>query len=604
MAGHRLVDQIKEVVDLVDLVSETVRLKRSGRRYSGLCPFHAEKTPSFFVDPDKQLFYCFGCGTGGDVIAFVMKHRGLDFHEAVRYLAERYNIPLEAGSGDPNRAGEKEELYKLIEEAQAFYHGLLFYDRRGKEAHEYLRKRGVPEKLAKEEKLGYAPDEWDALLNHFRRKGFDPEKGIKAGLFVKSSGGRIYDRFRRRLIFPIRDTKGRVVAFGGRSLDGTEPKYLNSPETPIYNKGSLLYQYDRARKALDSLTSGNRFVFLVEGYMDALAFHRVGEFRVVATLGTAFTGRHARLLKRMVDEVVLVYDGDSAGRKAMMRIFPFLLKEQIRASCVLLPEGLDPDDYFRSHNREDFEALFRRRIELGSFVLEEHIRDWDGTTEGKIAVVRELHEFLKDLDDPIILRDYVRKISEGLQVPEDAILFQFKKWSKRRGNSQKLASDKYPAEKGKTTPVYSPEEELIRLVVKNPWVIGEFRDQIREALSCASPALIEVARAVVDAAVQGDGELDVQGVYEKLSTDAAKSALSRIVVDDNPYYDKEMALMACADLIKACKKRGSEIEKSRLKDKLIEANRQGDVETIKVLLKELQALEACEMSIRGGRERI
>lgn len=600
--GHRIVDQIKEVADLVDLVSESVRLKRSGRKYSGLCPFHAEKTPSFFVDPDKQLFYCFGCGAGGDIIAFVMKQRGLDFPEAVRYLAERYNIPLDTSTQD--RTKEKEELYRLIEEAQAFYHRLLFYDREGSRAYEYLKNRGLPESLAKEEKLGYAPDKWDALLKHFLARGFDPEKGVKAGLFVKAGGGKIYDRFRHRLIFPIRDTKGRVVAFGGRSLDGSDPKYLNSPETSIYNKGSLLYQYDRAKKTLSSVNPAERLVFLVEGYMDALAFHRVGEFRVVATLGTAFTNRQARLLRSIADEVVLVYDGDPAGRKAMIRIFPFLLREQIRATCIPLPEGLDPDDYLRSHDYKSFQELFNQRMELGSFVLQEYFRNWDGTTEGKINVIRELHELLKDVEDPIVLREYVRKISQGLQVPEDAVLSQFEKWS---GKSRVLIKDAFNRSvrrRALVAPVYSPEEELIRIAVKNPWIIGEMGSQIVESLSYASPILAEIARAVVDAGGQNENGLDLQEVYKRLSTDSAKSLLARIVMDEDPFCDKNAALTACRDLISACKKRGSELEKLRLKDKLIEASKQGDLEKVKLLLKELQAVEACDTGVRGGMERI
>lgn len=601
-SGYGLVDRIKEVADLVDMVSEVVKLRRSGRRYLGLCPFHAEKTPSFFVDPERQLFHCFGCGTGGDIIAFVMKSRGLSFPEALKYLAERYHIPVEDSSLESDKVSRQREWYKVLEEAENFYHQVLLYDRRGSIALEYLKKRGVSEDIIRQQKLGYAPNEWDGLLAHFRLKGLDIDEGLEVGLFVRSSKNTLYDRFRHRVIFPIRDTQGRVVAFGGRSLDESEPKYLNSPDTKIYNKGSLLYQYDFARKALESKRREERFLFLVEGYMDALAFHGINEYRVVATLGTAFTSRQSRLLKRIADEVVLLYDGDTAGRKAMTRIFPFLVEEHVKATCIILPEGLDPDDYLKNYGRESLEHLFDRRIDIGTYIINEYVHSWDGTTTDKIRVLAELHELIRDIEDPIIFREYTKKIAEGFGVSEGVIFSQFNKWRKVSSKNQRFHTDQHIQNSNKVLQMCSPEEELVRIIVKNPWLVEDVGEHIADVFYHAPAPLIEVINAIVEAYRQKGSDMEIREIYETLSNDAARSILSRCAVEEDSYRDENTMRTFCKDLVEACKKRGLDAKRASLKNRLISAKKNGDIETIKVLLKELQILESHAIPTRGGRE--
>jgi DNA primase len=282
----------------------------------GLCPFHDEKTPSFYVDAEKQFFHCFGCGTGGDVIKFVMKYQNLPFVEALRYLADRYNILLpqrghSSSSQDRLELRQKQDkLFHALQLATDFFYAQLHHSSAGIVARNYLQKRELPGSVVETQRLGYAPHSWDALLKHLEKAGLSSQVGAEAGLLVKNAKERTYDRFRHRLIFPIADERNRVVAFGGRSLDDSQPKYLNSSDSPVYHKGRMLYQLPAAREACRKV----RQVVLVEGYMDLLAFHARGFQRVVATLGTALTAQQLRLLARICDEVVLVYDADEAGQ--------------------------------------------------------------------------------------------------------------------------------------------------------------------------------------------------------------------------------------------------------------------------------------------------
>ena len=349
MTGSGIATLVKQAVDIVEVIGRAVHLRRSGNRHVGLCPFHQEKTPSFQVDADNQLYYCFGCGTGGDVLSFVMKHQNLTFTDAVKYLSDRYNIPLpqkDHAVRDDLLLASQEERKRILAAIECCG-GLLLPPAscrpEGRAAREYIAERGLPEEVVESQKLGYAPARGDGLFEHLKKSGIEPALAVKAGLLGQSSNdsSKFFDRFRNRLIFPIRDERDVIVAFGGRILsqdEQNEPKYLNSPETPVYHKGRMLYQYAVARQACRKV----RQALLVEGYMDLLAFHAKGFYRVAATLGTALTSQQVRLLSRMCDEVVLAYDGDDAGERAMLRALPLFLAEELSVSCIRFPEGLDP----------------------------------------------------------------------------------------------------------------------------------------------------------------------------------------------------------------------------------------------------------------------
>ncbi len=485
MSASNLATLIKQAVDIVDVIGQVVPLRRSGRRYSGLCPFHHEKTASFHVDGETQLYYCFGCGSGGDVLNFVMRYQNLTFLEGVRHLADRYHVPLPEmdDQGDDYKKiseaarKEQQELFAVLAEAADFFYRQLHHSAEGEIARRYLMRRQVPSHVAEEQHLGFAPPHWDGLTQHLHRLGIDPQLGLKGGLLAKSSKNenRLYDRFRNRLIFPIVDEQQRVVAFGGRALSETsdhEPKYLNSPETPIYHKGRTLYQYARARSACRD----DRRVILVEGYMDLLAFHAQGFYAVTANLGTALTLQQVRLLGRIADEVVLCYDSDEAGERAMLRALPLFLQEALSVSCVRFPEGMDPDDFLRDAGLKEFEKLLASRSELGTYALRRILEGWDGTTVGKSKIVAEVRPILEEVRQPILRAEYVQLLCEQLSLPEKVLESELSEGRHRnrrpsapsRSSPREMRHQIQPVE-----PLQGIEERIVRWMIKYPELIPD-----------------------------------------------------------------------------------------------------------------------------------
>jgi DNA primase len=394
MAGYSpaLLDEIRAAVDIVDLVGRFVSLKKAGVNWKGLCPFHGEKTPSFMVNPRKGIFHCFGCGVGGDAFGFLMRQDKVTFPEAVRALARTAGIALpEEGAGRAGDSG-REELLRVMDLAARFYADAL-WAAGGARAREYLERRGVDPELARRFSLGYAPEGWDALLTFMRNERIAAEVLEKAGLVLtRQGGGGFYDRFRGRLIFAIRDLQGRVVAFGGRAFGDEQPKYLNSPETPLYSKGQLLYAADQARPAIQQK---NR-ALLVEGYVDCLMAHQFGFTETVAALGTAFTGAQLGLLRRYCEEVVTFFDADAAGQKAaeraeellestayggawdVNRSGAFLASGALRMKVALLPTGHDPDTFLRAEGAAAFSERITAARGLLSYALDRVLADGPG----------------------------------------------------------------------------------------------------------------------------------------------------------------------------------------------------------------------------------
>ena len=343
-----LIERIKEANDIVAVISEHVALKKKGKNYWGCCPFHNEKTPSFSVTPEKGFFYCFGCHASGNAINFLMRYENLTFPEALERLAARANIPLpaaELSNEERRRSAHRQELYEVNQLATTFFHNCLTKTEMGKTGLTYLRNRGLSDETIARFQLGFAPDSWDRLYRAFTERGISPGLLVETGLCRQGNNGRVYDYFRNRVMFPICDGKGRVVGFGGRVLDDSTPKYLNSPENVIFNKGHLLFAFDKAYRAIRE----KRQAILVEGYMDVISAHNRGVTNVVASLGTAYTKDHGRLLLRQAEEVVLAYDMDGAGQKAARRAIELLQNTEFKVRVVAMPDGKDPDDYVRNH---------------------------------------------------------------------------------------------------------------------------------------------------------------------------------------------------------------------------------------------------------------
>ncbi|MBP1889545.1 DNA primase [Clostridium moniliforme] len=409
------IERIKQESDIVDVISETVRLKRSGRNYMGLCPFHNEKSPSFSVSQDKQIYKCFGCGEAGNVLTFVMKQKNLNFIDACKYLAERANIPLDFGNGEESKLVKKKELlYKVNVEAARYFFSNLQRDKISKE---YFTNRGIKEVTIKRFGLGYAKDGWQNLINYLKKRGYSESIMLEAGLVSRSQKGRIYDRFRNRVIFPVFNIKGDVIGFGGRVLDDSKPKYLNSPETLVFQKGTNLYGLNFAIKN----KMEERYFVIVEGYMDLISLHQYGITNVVASLGTALTVNQARLLKRYADKVIISYDADIAGQTATLRGLEILKEAGFDVRVLQIPQGKDPDEFVRSNGKDAFLKLINKAESLISYRLNKAKEGINFNDKGSlIKYGNRVAEILANLN-PVEKDVYIKSISEDTGIKEQSL---------------------------------------------------------------------------------------------------------------------------------------------------------------------------------------
>ncbi|WP_078681740.1 MULTISPECIES: DNA primase [Clostridium] len=414
MISEEIIQKVKDSNDIVDIISENVKLRRSGKNYIGLCPFHNEKTPSFSVSQEKQIFRCFGCGEGGNVITFIMKYKNLDFIEAVKYLAERANIEIKAENYSTIRNKDiNEKLYKINIDAARYFFTQL---KRNKNAVSYFLNRGISNATIKKFGLGYAPDGWDNLLKFLKHKGYSELDMLNAGLIIKSEKGTFYDRFRNRVIFPVFDYKGNVIGFGGRVLDDSKPKYLNSPETAIFKKGTNLFGLNFAIKNLK-----NKMIIIVEGYMDCISLHQYGITNVVASLGTALTSNQAKLLKRYANKIIIAYDADLAGQKATLRGLDILKNEDFDIKVLTVPKGKDPDEFIRTNGSEAFLNLIDNAIPLIDYKIKKIGEDIDFNDPNMLSkYIKNVALIIEDLN-PLEKEIYIKKISETIGIKEQSI---------------------------------------------------------------------------------------------------------------------------------------------------------------------------------------
>jgi DNA primase len=429
-----VIDQIKNTASIVDIASQYTTLRRRGKKHLGLCPFHSEKTPSFTVDEDKQLFHCFGCNIGGDLFTLVMEKENLSFPEALRFLAEKYNITLpEKRKFSPQLAKLEEKLTKISEDSLAFFRKNLFNTKEGENAQEYLRKREISEELIQKLKIGYALNSWDALLSFFQRKDISPSLLEKAGLVLrraKKEGH--YDRFRGRIIFPIFTPTGKVVAFGGRTIIDQDPKYLNSPDTPIYTKGKLLYGWNLTKDAIRE----QREIILVEGYTDLLALLQAGIPNVAASLGTSLTSEQVMQASRFESRVIVSYDADSAGIKASLRAISLCFVQGVEIRVLTLPKEYDPDSYIRKYGPKEFINKIQESTPGIDFLIEYVRGKKKLSPEQKNRVARYIVNEIIKIPNSIIQSEYLKKLSEELNLKEDVLRFMIKTKTKEEDNKE------------------------------------------------------------------------------------------------------------------------------------------------------------------------
>ncbi|MDA1192265.1 MAG: DNA primase [Candidatus Poribacteria bacterium] len=477
MASGRIapatLDKIRSRIDLVRLVEDVVGpMRRSGKNFMAKCPFHQDDSPSFSVSPEKQLYHCFGCGASGTAFTFLQQRENIPFNEAVRKLAARAGVEVKELEGDP-LTSEEQSVAAANRYAREHFHEWLMNPSTGKSAQEYLIGRGITVETMKELQLGYVPDGWDNLMKVMLRADFDAETLLQAGLIRRNEQGREYDYFRHRIIFPINNLHGEVVAFGGRAMDDdSKPKYLNSPETPLYKKGEILYFLDRARKEI----SDSRRALITEGYMDVISLYQHGIVNAVASLGTALTDSHARVLKRYTDEVIFVFDGDEAGSRAVSRGAPHFLREGFRANVVVLPEGVDPDDFVQKNGTEAFNARVDDALPLVEFQLRQAAKDADLTdAEVKIEIIGEIAELLRHVQNPILMKDYAQRVADGLDLHIQDV------WSELRRHRVSLRTPPPPKSAQEAVghkPRLAVERQLLTCLLNAPQKIGSVFDQI------------------------------------------------------------------------------------------------------------------------------
>ena len=577
MAGYipeEKISEIRTAADIVDVISESVLLKKSGRNFLGLCPFHSEKTPSFSVNRDKQIFYCFGCGAGGNVFTFLMRHDGLSFPEAVKQLARQYGVELPPPGGSEQqrrRYSEREQILAVNKKAAAFYRAALRGGQAADRAAEYLQRRKMPQEVLDDFQVGYAPPGWDQLMDHLRKNRIPLPLAEKAGLIVprKSSDG-YYDRFRDRIVFPIHDLSGRVLGFGGRVLDDALPKYLNSPESPVYHKSRSLYGIHQGRNHCRRSNT----VFVVEGYFDVLSLVQSGVKNAVATLGTSLTPEHARMLRGFVGEsgkVVLVYDSDQAGIRAAERSVQVFDKEFVDAQVIVLPAGHDPDSFVCDHGAERFLELAESALGVFAFLLDSSVKKHGLSVEGKVRIVGEMAAALAVVSDPVKRSLYSRDISERLGIEEAAVQEKVRQLDAKSPFGAPVQTAAHRRE--------SPQSRLERKVVAMMLQFPDILDEIdrRKAVDLfQDPVLRRIAGFVLS---RKSEPVRASEVIE--AVEGSEEMVAALSMEDEPW-----SRQSCLKLIAQLAKSGAGYRQDPLTEEIRAAEQQSDDASLQRLLAE------------------
>ena len=584
MKGSIPEDKIEEVrrrVDIASLIGEYVTLKKAGRNFLGLCPFHREKTPSFTVSPDKQMFYCFGCNEGGNAVTFLMKLNNSTFPEAVRQLAGKVGVVIPerpVSAEDRERSSLREQIRRVNGLAAGFFAAALCAPA-GKTAREVLAKRGINEETIRTFRLGLAPEGWHRLLDFLETKGVSPKLAEQAGLVVARGGasGGYYDRFRGRLMIPIEDVDSQVIAFGGRVMGAGEPKYLNSPESVVYTKGNHLYGLARTREAIRQAG----FAVLVEGYFDLMALWNAGIPHVVATLGTALTRAQVDLIRRYTTRVAAVFDPDEAGRKALARSLELFLAGNIHARAGILPDGQDPDDFVRKRGRKGMEELLAEARPMADYYIEQIIGA-RGTLEEDRDKLREAVSFIRRIEDAVERNLFIKKVSEQLNVDQEVFKSEI-----RRTLSPGAHAPEGRQRIRKTGDPDPLELSLIHMMLECPAQIPKAAES--GVLGCFSTAeLKELGERLVGFSTTGRGA-DVSAFVEGLSEGSLRERILDLLMRENPYSEQWIDRIF-ADTTRQIQRKWYKECHSALRRKIVRAEAEGNSELCADLLREKEKL--------------
>ncbi len=574
---ENILEDILNRIDIVEIISGYIPLKRAGKNFRTNCPFHHEKTPSFMISADRQIYHCFGCGKGGNAFKFLMDYERLEFPEAVELLAKKAGVILpESKTQDPKTVSLGTQLYKINELAVAFYENNL-NSSSGSIAKNYLLKRGLSIESLKTFKLGLALDKWDGLINYLRAKGINLTLLEKAGLALPKEDGGFYDRFRNRIIFPIFDIKSRGLAFGARVMDSSLPKYMNSPETPIYTKGKNLYGLNLAKDAIRE----HDYVAIVEGYLDFLMPYQEGVKNIVASLGTALTIEQVRLLKRYTHNVVMVYDPDAAGELATLRSLDIFIEEGLNVKVATLPEGCDPDLFVRENGVEKFKERINQAQTLFDYKLKVlQTRHNPKEIEGKAKIASEMLPTINKFQDAVLKSEYIKKFSESLGVNENALWEQLKK-----------IKDPTSASRAEFTPkknalsINPTEKLLIKLMLEESVLVKYIKENINPE-DFQDERTARIVTLIFDFMEQGK-KIGPNMLMNHLTEDDLGQLLCESTFLDVPEQDKERVVTNCIENLKNKKLK---LYRENLHEQIKKAQASGDQEKLNNLTQEFHAL--------------
>ena len=533
MIPHEYIEELTRRVDIVDLVGSYVQLKRKGRLYSGLCPFHSEKTPSFYVYPDTQSFYCFGCGAGGSAVSFMQKMDNISYTEAVKLLGERAGMP--APTEDDKTGRLRGRILSMNKEAARFFHACLNSTvEEARQARAYWRRRGLDDKTIVKFGLGYAPDDGQALYQYLRDKGYNQQELDASGLFKRSQSGRIYCLFWKRVITPIFDLRGNVIAFGGRVLDDSKPKYVNSPETLVYHKSDTVFALQLAKRS-----AARRYV-LCEGYMDVITMQQAGIDTAVCACGTALTPDQVRLISQYAEEVILCYDSDEAGQKATLRSLELFRSSPVKVGVLQIPGAKDPDEYIKKYGPERFQALLDGVGSALDFRLENLRRKYDLKEDSqRLQYVKEAVEMLAQRSNPTEREVYAGRLAEQTDISKSAILAQLAQAGQQVGRRQRREQNRailhsgemdtievpYSAGGRQALGVASAQQRLLAAVLREPRYLPQVQAGLQPE-QFLMPLHQQICQAMLDTAARGE-DLTLAVLHQTLSEEALHE-LSRL----------------------------------------------------------------------------
>lgn len=580
--SEQILEEIQNKSDIVEVIGSYIPLRRSGRNFKAPCPFHKEKTPSFMVSPSKQIFHCFGCGAGGNVFGFIMKMQNVDFPEAVRALAEKAGVELPRFTRSQfEESSYAVQIYKMNELAAAFYRSMLSDTEAGRRAAAYLKERGVRDETIEKAKLGFAPDDWCGLINFAKAKGLEAAILERAGLVLLKEGGSYYDRFRNKIIFPIFDVKDRVVAFGARVLDKSLPKYINSPETEVYIKSRHLYGFNFSLQSVKE----RDLCIIVEGYLDFLIPYQEGIKNIAASLGTSLTDSQARLIKRYTKNVVMLYDGDSAGEAASLRGLDILLQEGMTVKIATLAKGFDPDSFVREKGAAALNALVDSAPDLFDYKLGILTGRHDSrSSSGKARVCSEMLPTISRVTDAVLKFEYIKRLSERLQVREEALLSELKKVRPDRAYepSEELSS-------GERSPATMAEKIIIGLMLDDPELIPQVKESLKVA-DFEDPAARKIAEEIFASYGDGKSFRPAQLINRLAEPEMTKTIAEAIGLTDD-IKDKQRNLVDCIKWIRC---NNAKAKLCELQNLIKAAQMMGDEGKVNQLVAEYSGLIKCQ----------